>query len=230
VGDASAQWGVAPDARLPVLHAVQEAAGYVPADAVPMIAAALNLSRAEVHGVLTYYPHFRERPPGRHLVQLCRAESCQACGGDALAARAEQLLGCAMHDTRADGAVTLEPVYCLGLCACSPAAMIDGQLHGRLSPETFEQIAAAAGVLAWARRSASPRRAKPLPEGSSGCSCRAIRRRSPSAPMRWPPRCRPNARVAANRSNWCATVRADCSGSNRWSKSKRRKVAWHTAR
>lgn len=148
VGDAIAQCGDAPDALLPVLHAVQEAAGYVPADAVPLIAAALNLSRAEVHGVLTYYPHFRERPPGRHLVQLCRAESCQACGGDALAARAERLLGCAMHDTRADGAVTLEPVYCLGLCACSPAAMIDGQLHGRLSPETFEQIAAAAGVLA----------------------------------------------------------------------------------
>lgn len=142
VRDAVARCGVAPGALLPLLHAVQDAAGYVPAETVPLIADALNLSRAEIHGVVTYYPHFRDRPPGRHLVQICRAEACQARGAETLAAQAERALGCAMHDTRADGAVTLEPIYCLGLCACGPAAMIDGEPRARLSAETFEQIAA----------------------------------------------------------------------------------------
>ena len=101
-------------ALLPVLHAVQDAFGHVPAYAVPMIAQALNLSRAEVHGVISYYHHFRNEPAGRHVVQVCRAESCLACGSDALLAQAEQLLGCKLHETRADGAVSLEPVVLPG--------------------------------------------------------------------------------------------------------------------
>ncbi|MDC8785226.1 formate dehydrogenase subunit gamma [Roseateles koreensis] len=129
-------------ALLPLLHAVQDALGYVPAEAVPAIAKALNLSRAEVHGVLSYYHFFRSMPPGRHVVQICRAEACQACGGDALLAEAEQLLACKLHETRADGAVTLEPVYCLGLCASSPAMQIDGQLLGRVDGVRLAQVLA----------------------------------------------------------------------------------------
>jgi formate dehydrogenase subunit gamma len=128
---------------LPVLHAIQDAIGYVPPDAVPHIAHALNLSRAEVHGVLTFYHHFRSAPPGRQVVQLCRAEACQAMGGEALAARIKAWLGIDFHQTSADGAVSLEPVYCLGNCACSPAVMIDGTLHGRVTPERFEQLVSA---------------------------------------------------------------------------------------
>ena len=111
-----------PGALLPLLHAVQEALGYVPDEGVPAMARALNLSRAEVHGVITYYHFFRREPPGRQVVQVCRAEACQACGAEHLLAHAERVLGCERHATRADGAVTLEPVYCLGLCASSPGA------------------------------------------------------------------------------------------------------------
>ena len=132
-----------PGALLPVLHAVQDELGHIPADSVPLIAAALNLSRAEVHGVVSYYPHFRSEPPGRHVVQVCRAEACQACGAEALLAHAERVLGCARHHTRADGAVTLEPVYCLGLCAMSPAISINDRVHARLTPERLEQLLAA---------------------------------------------------------------------------------------
>ena len=131
-----------PGALLPLLHALQHELGHIPDAAVEPLARALNLSRAEVHGVITYYHHFRRTPPGRHVVQVCRAESCQACGGEALLAQAEKLLGCKLHETRADGAVTLEPVYCLGLCASSPAIQIDDQLHARLTSEKL------AGLLA----------------------------------------------------------------------------------
>ena len=135
-----------PGALLPLLHAVQEAYGHVPDDAVPVIAKGLNLSRAEVHGVLTYYHHFRRTPPGRHVVQVCRAEACQACGSDELLAQAERVFGCRLHETRADGAVTLEPVYCLGLCASSPAVQVDDRLHARVSVSRLEDIAAQLGV------------------------------------------------------------------------------------
>ena len=133
-------------ALLPVLHAIQDELGHIPADGVPLIAAALNLSRAEVHGVVSYYPHFRSEPAGRHVVQVCRAEACQACGAEALLAHAERVLGCERHHTRADGAVTLEPVYCLGLCAMSPAVRIDERLYARLTPERLEQLLAALEV------------------------------------------------------------------------------------
>lgn len=141
-----ANLGGQPGALLPVLHAVQDELGYIPASAVGQIASGLNLSRAEVHGVVTYYHHFRSSPPGRHVVQICRAEACQACGADELLAQASQLLGCAAGHTRADGQVTLEPVYCLGLCATSPALQVDGRLHGRVTPQAMQRIAAALGV------------------------------------------------------------------------------------
>lgn len=131
-----------PGALLPILHEVQERLGHVPKEAVPRIALALNLSRAEVHGVVTYYHHFRSTPPGRHVVQVCRAEACQARGADELLAQAERQLGCALHHTRDDGAVTLDPVYCLGLCALSPAVMVDERLYGRVTPQRLSQIVA----------------------------------------------------------------------------------------
>ena len=128
-------------ALLPLLHAVQDALGHVPAAAVPLIAQGLNLSRAEVHGVITYYHFFRSEAPGRHVVQVCRAEACQACGAEELMAEAERILGCKAHETRADGAVTLEPVYCLGLCASSPAIQVDERLHARMTPERLQRLA-----------------------------------------------------------------------------------------
>lgn len=131
-----------PGALLPILHDVQDALGYIPADAVPLIAKGLNLSRAEVHGVIKYYHHFRSEPAGRIVVQVCRAESCQACGADALMRHAEKALDCKSHHTRADGAYTLEPVYCLGMCALSPAIMVGDQLHARMTPEKFDSVVA----------------------------------------------------------------------------------------
>ena len=129
-----------PGALLPILHAIQDAIGYVSIEAIPRIATALNLSRAEVHGVITFYHHFRTSPPGRHVVQLCRAEACQSMGSAALAEEIKAQLGIDFHQTSADGAVSLEPVYCLGNCACSPAVMIDGQLHGRVTAQRFQQL------------------------------------------------------------------------------------------
>lgn len=133
-----------PGALLPLLHAIQDALGWVPPGAVPLIAEALNLSRAEVHGVISFYHHFRSTPPGRVVVQLCRAESCQARGGLALEAHVKQRLGLDWQQTRADGTVSLEPVYCLGNCACSPAMRIGDAIHGRLSPARFDAILAQA--------------------------------------------------------------------------------------
>lgn len=145
VRDAIATLAHLPGALLPMLHAVQDRLGHVPEAAVPLLAEALNLSRAEVHGVLSYYHHFRSKPPGRHIVQVCRAEACQARGAEALWAQACERLGCAddRHgSTRADGAVTLLPVYCLGLCASSPAMAVDERVHGRVSAERFERLVA----------------------------------------------------------------------------------------
>ena len=129
-----------PGPLLEVLHAIQAALGYVPADAVPLVAEGLNLSRAEVHGVVTFYHYFRHAPAGAHTVSLCRAEACQSMGGERLAEHARRRLGIDFHQTTPDGQLSLEPVYCLGNCACSPAAMVDGRLHGRVTPERFDEI------------------------------------------------------------------------------------------
>jgi formate dehydrogenase subunit gamma len=129
-----------PGALLPILHAIQDALGYVPPDSVPLIADELNLSRAEVHGVISFYHYFRSTPPGRHTVYICRAEACQAMGSEALEAHAKAALGIDYHENTCDGAITLEPVYCLGNCACSPSIMVDKKVHGRVSPERFDDI------------------------------------------------------------------------------------------
>jgi formate dehydrogenase subunit gamma len=129
-------------ALLPVLHAIQDALGYVPAEAVPLVAEELNLSRAEVHGVISFYHYFRDTPPGRHTIHLCRAESCQAMQSKELEAHAKARLGVGFHQTTSNGAFSFEPVYCLGNCALSPAVMVDGQLYGRVTPERFSAIVA----------------------------------------------------------------------------------------
>jgi formate dehydrogenase subunit gamma len=126
---------------LPILHAVQEAFGYVPETAIPQIAKALMLSKAEVHGVVSFYHDFREKPAGRHVLKLCRAEACQTMGADAVADRIKKALGIDWHETTADGRVTLEPVFCLGLCACGPAAMVDGRLVGRVDETVVAEVA-----------------------------------------------------------------------------------------
>jgi len=127
-----------------ILHAIQETFGYVPEPAIPMIAQALNLSRAEIHGVFTFYHDFRHEPAGRHVLKLCRAEACQAAGGDALAARAEAKLGISLGNTTADARVTLEPIYCLGLCATAPSAMLNGRIVGRLDEARIDALVAEA--------------------------------------------------------------------------------------
>jgi formate dehydrogenase subunit gamma len=131
-------------ATLVILHALQETFGYVPEPAIPMIASTLNLSRAEVHGVFTFYHDFRHHPAGKHVLKLCRAEACQAAGGDALAARAEAKLGIAIGNTTADERVTFEPIYCLGLCATAPSAMLDGRVVGRLDEARIDALIAEA--------------------------------------------------------------------------------------
>ncbi len=129
-----------PGPLIEVLHAVQAELGYVPPAAVPLVASELNLSRAEVHGVVSFYHYFRSTPPGAHTVSVCRAESCQAVGAEALAVHARERLGVDFHETTPDGRFSLEPVYCLGNCACSPAVMIDGRLHGRVTPERLDAL------------------------------------------------------------------------------------------
>jgi len=131
-----------PGPLLEVLHGIHSTLGFVPAAAVPLVAEGLNLSRAEVHGVLTFYHYFRHSRPGRRTVSLCQAESCQAMGSEALAVHARRRLGIDFHQTTADGEFSLEPIYCLGNCACSPAAMIDGRLYGRVTPERFDTLIA----------------------------------------------------------------------------------------
>jgi formate dehydrogenase subunit gamma len=137
-----------PGALLPILHGVQAALGYVPPGSLALIAHELNLTRAEVHGVVTFYHHFRSAPPGRRVVRICRAEACQALGARALEAHAMRTLGIGWHQTSADGAVTLEPVYCLGNCGCGPSVLVgEDELHARVTP-------AAVGALVEAARTA----------------------------------------------------------------------------
>jgi formate dehydrogenase subunit gamma len=127
-------------AALPILHALQREFGYVNREAVPLIAQALNLSRAEVHGVVSFYHDFREEPAGQHVLKLCRAEACQSMGADALADQARERLRVDWHETTPDGRVTLEPVFCLGLCACAPAAMLDGRVFGALDETRLQNL------------------------------------------------------------------------------------------
>jgi formate dehydrogenase subunit gamma len=129
-----------PGALLPILHGIQEELGHVPEEAIPIIASELNLTRAEVHGVVTFYHDFRSEAPGRHVVKICQAESCQAAGSEALTAFAKRRLGIDFHHTTADRACTLEPVYCLGNCALSPSVMVDKEVFGRVTPERFDEI------------------------------------------------------------------------------------------
>jgi formate dehydrogenase subunit gamma len=143
IDDAIAANRALPGALLPVLHAIQDALGFIPPDAVPRIAHALNLSQAEVHGVITFYHDFRSSPPGRHVLKLCRAEACQAMGSEALASHLTRRLGIAWRETSRDGAVTIEPVYCLGNCALAPAAMLDGKLRGRITADALDGVIAA---------------------------------------------------------------------------------------
>jgi len=124
---------------LPILHALQECFGCIPEEAVPVVAQALNLSRAEVHGVVTFYHDFREKPAGRHVIKLCRAEACQSMGAEAGAAALLEALGIDWGGTTKDGLVTVEPVYCLGLCAVAPGALIDGEPRGRLDGAKLKQ-------------------------------------------------------------------------------------------
>lgn len=125
---------------LPIFHALQAEFGHVPEQALPIIAERLNIGRAEVHGVMSFYHDFREQPAGKRVVKLCQAEACKAVGSDALASRAKARLGIDFHQTTADGRVTLEPIYCLGLCACGPAALVDGEVVGRMDDAKLEAI------------------------------------------------------------------------------------------
>jgi formate dehydrogenase subunit gamma len=134
-----------PGPLLEVLHGVQNTLGFVPPASIALIAEELNLSRAEVFGVVSFYHHFRQSPPGRHTVQVCRAESCQSMGGEALAEHAKNRLGVEFEQTTPDGSFSLDAVYCLGNCACSPAVMIDGDLYGRVTPEKLDELIAERG-------------------------------------------------------------------------------------
>ena len=133
-----------PGALLPILHAVQDALSYVPKEAVPLIARELNLSRADVHGVIGFYHYFRTEKPGRRVLRICRAEACQSVGAAALEAHAKRSLDVDFHGTTADGAITLEAVYCLGNCALGPSVMIDERLEGRVDAHRFDEIVAQA--------------------------------------------------------------------------------------
>lgn len=135
-----------PGPLLEILHAVQDDLGYVPPEAVPLIADALNLSRAEVHGVVSFYHHFHETPSASNVLKLCRAEACQSMNGNAIADLAKRRLGCDFGGTRADGRLTLEAVYCLGLCACAPAAMFNGRPLGRIDAARIEEVAIECGA------------------------------------------------------------------------------------
>lgn len=131
-------------ALMPLLHAIQDNIGYVPESSYSQIARALSLSVAEVHGVVTFYHHFRTHKPGRHVMQICRAESCQSMGSTALEAHAKKCLNADYHQTTSDDAITLEPVYCLGNCALSPAVMVDDEIYGRVSAADLEALIAEA--------------------------------------------------------------------------------------
>lgn len=143
---ACATVGYDQSALLPLLHAIQHEMGYIDDAVVPHIASALNISRAEVHGVVTFYHDFRRVPAGRHVIKLCRAESCQARGGAAVEAAVVHRLGVGMGETRRDGAITLEAIYCLGLCAIGPNALVDGQPVARIDASAIDQIANEVGA------------------------------------------------------------------------------------
>ena len=142
VDEALAAHADEPGALLPVLHAVQDRLGYLPPDTAARVALGLNISQADVHGVISFYHDFRSAPPGRHVVKLCRAEACQAMGAEALVDRLATRHGAALHATTSDGAVTLEPVYCLGNCALSPALLVNGRLVGRVTAERLDGLMA----------------------------------------------------------------------------------------
>jgi len=152
VGSIVARYQGRPGPLIEVLHEVQNLLGCIPPAAVAPIAEGLNLSRAEVHGVISFYHYFHEHPLGRHVVEVCLAEACQSMQSQSLVQHVKQRLGVDFHGTTADGGVSLLPVYCLGNCACAPAVMIDGQLHGRVSPQRFDQLAVEIGVTAGAPR------------------------------------------------------------------------------
>ena len=136
----SAKHATLPGALLPILHEIQESLGFVPSDAVPVIAEALNLSRAEVHGVISFYHLYRTTPPGERTVYVCRAEACQSMGAREIEAYIKDRLGIDFHETTVDGRLSLEPIYCLGNCACAPAVMIDETVHGRVTPERLDAL------------------------------------------------------------------------------------------
>ena len=138
-----ASHGAKPEMLIQILRGIVERFGYVPDDAIRQLAGELNLSRADVHGVVTYYHDFRTEPPGRHIVKICQAEACQAMGGRSLTQHARDTIGADFGDTNDE--VTLEPVYCLGNCACSPAIMIDGRTYGRVDAERFDELIGALG-------------------------------------------------------------------------------------
>ena len=140
ISDLVGQYQQLPGALLPLLHAIQGDIGYVPDSAVPIIAKGLNLSRAEVHGVISFYHDFKTTPVGRHTVQICRAEACQSMGSRQLEAHAKQALGVDYGETTADGAITLEPVYCLGNCACSPSVRINDDVFARVDADRFDDL------------------------------------------------------------------------------------------
>jgi formate dehydrogenase subunit gamma len=146
VESALQRFGQEPGPLLVVLHAVQDHLGYIPTTSIPAIAERLNLSRAEVHGVLTFYHHFRTHPQGRRVVQICRAEACQARGGEALEAHAKKSLGVDYHGTTPDGGTTLEAIYCMGNCATGPSIRIDGKLHSHVTAARFDKLMATRGT------------------------------------------------------------------------------------
>jgi formate dehydrogenase subunit gamma len=133
-----------PGGLLPLMHAIQDDLGYIPQECYSLVSKAFNLSVAEIHGFVSFYHYFRTHPPGRHVLQLCRAESCKAMGCDALEQHVKSRLGIDFHETTDDGAITLEPVYCLGNCALSPAVMLDEQVHGRMNNATLDALLASA--------------------------------------------------------------------------------------
>ena len=134
-------------ALLPLLHAIQDEIGYVPEESYLSISKALALSVAEIHGVVTFYHHFRSHPAGKHILQICRAESCQAMGSEKLEASIKAKLGIDYHQTTSDGAITLEPIYCLGNCACSPSVMMDDEVYGRMDSQKMAELISEARVL-----------------------------------------------------------------------------------
>ncbi|GHC34133.1 formate dehydrogenase subunit gamma [Kushneria pakistanensis] len=129
-----------PGAMLPLLHAIQDRFGFIPEAAVPLIAEALRHTRAEVHGIISFYHHFRTHPPGRSVIQVCRAEACQSVGSRQLEAHVKASLGVDYHQTTPDHEFTLEPVYCLGNCACGPSIRVNDDVFGRMTPERFDQL------------------------------------------------------------------------------------------